>query len=403
MTIILRRLRSASTRLLFPIFPIALLAACGGEGGGGREWAGTIDTLANGRVAVSNPERGVWKEGEEWRLVEEVRIGSADEAGPALFGGVRDVTADALGRIWVLEGQAQELRVFDAAGAHVRTVGRQGGGPGEFGQVGGVAWAPDGTLWVYDPGNMRFTVLDTAGTLVTSHRRDQGIFFMPWNGGFDAAGRFYDLGGMPTPGDFQLTLNRYDAAMKPDGALKLPKYQQPTYELRRGDMMMMASVPYSPDQVWTRARDGGIWIGIADRYAFHHVGFGGDTTRTVTREFRPVPVSRAERDERVEGLGDFVGQGGRVDAGRIPAVKPAYRAIAEDDQGYLWVRPSVAEGEADAVDVFDPQGRYLGRVAAAGETEIDEIHEIRGSHLYAVVRDENDVEYVVRYRIQGRR
>ncbi|HLL45922.1 MAG TPA: 6-bladed beta-propeller, partial [Longimicrobiaceae bacterium] len=133
-------------------------AACGGEPGraaGG--WAGTIDTLPGGTVRVHSPATGTWKPGEEWKLVEELRIGSAEAEGPELFGDVAALEVDRAGRIYVLEPQAKEIRVFDARGAHVRTFGRKGGGPGEFEQPAGLMWDPDGRLWVVDQQNARFS------------------------------------------------------------------------------------------------------------------------------------------------------------------------------------------------------------------------------------------------------
>jgi len=41
---------------------VLLLAGCGGDDAG-EHWAGTVDTLPNGAVRVSNPATGVWAEG----------------------------------------------------------------------------------------------------------------------------------------------------------------------------------------------------------------------------------------------------------------------------------------------------------------------------------------------------
>lgn len=54
------------------------------------------------------------------------------------------------------------------------------------------------------------------------------------------------------------------------------------------------------------------------------------------------------------------------------------------------------------VDVFDGEGRYLGRVASPDPLPLTGQVLIRGDRLYVVVRDEIDIPYVVRYRIQGR-
>jgi hypothetical protein len=144
-------------------------------------------------VRVHSPASGTWKPGEEWKLIEELRIGSAEAEGPELFGDVAALEVDRAGRIYVLEPQAKEIRVFDARGGHVRTFGRKGGGPGEFEQPAGLMWDPDGRLWVVDQQNARFSVFDTAGTFFTSHHRCGGYSLYPWPGGIDARGRLYDI------------------------------------------------------------------------------------------------------------------------------------------------------------------------------------------------------------------
>ena len=391
--------RRSAAALLLP-----LAAACGRDAGAHAGWAGTIDTLADGRVQVTNPEAGAWREGEGWTLVEEVRIGSADEEGPELFGDwLAGVEVDGLGRMWVADVQASEIRVFSAEGRHVRTIGRKGGGPGEFQQIAGMEWAPDGRLWVLDPQNARFSVIDTTGAFVTSHMRKQALSLFPWLGGFDARGNFYDAGGYAASSDqFRQALFRYDSAMTAVDTLPIPEFEGQNFELKSGPNVTRAYVPYSASQQWIPSRAGGIWVGTGERYALHHVTMDGDTTRSIVRQFTPAPVSSKERDEAVERLDWFTKQGGRLDAGRIPSTKPAYAGFFEDEDGYLWVRPELAEADGRPFDVFDPEGRYLGRTALPDGIESLQLHAVRGGRAYGVIRDDDGVSYVVRFRIQNR-
>jgi hypothetical protein len=387
------------------LLPAALLtlSACGRDAGAASSWAGTIDTLAGGRVRVTSPEQGAWREGEGWKLVEEMRIGTADEEGPTMFGSLADLEVDALGRIWVADGMANEIRIFGPDGRHVRTVGRKGGGPGEFEQIAGLDRDPAGRIWVYDPRNARFSVLDTAGTLVTSHRRDQGFMMVPWRGGFDASGRLYDPSAVREGEEFTPVMMRYDSAMSPVDTLKLPRYESAQFELRGEGTRMAASVPFTPGLFWRLSRAGGLWMGITDKYEVHHVTLAGDTTRTISRPFTPTPVTQAEKDEELGRMEWFTRQGGKVDAGRIPAVKPAYGGLFEDEDGYLWITPYLPKDAPRTYDLFDPEGRYLGRVDVPGEDASLRLSVIRGPSVYGIARDADDVEYVVRYRIEGRR
>lgn len=123
----------------------------------------------------------------------------------------------------------------------------------------------------------------------------------------------------------------------------------------------------------------------------------GDTIRVIERAFEPLPVTAEDRDSAFARLEWFRRQGGRVDMSRVPGHKPAYQRIEVSDDGHLWVRPTLAErGEGDAWDVFDPDGRYLGRVRTA--YSLGRVH-FRGGRIYAVRADELGVQYVVRLRI----
>jgi len=393
-------LPSARPRVLVSAFSL-LLAACGGKADGGG-WSGSTETRPDGVVVTRNPERGAWAAGEEWRVEEDLRIGSASDEGPALFGEIAAVEADSLGRLWVLDRQAKELRVFDARGGHVRTIGREGGGPGEFRNPIGLAWAPDGTIWVADPSAGRFTVFDSAGTFIDSHPRRLTGSSYPWVGGFGADARLHEVLVImdPAQGSTRTALVRYDAAMEPADTLALPAHRDDRFELRRENGFMAVQVPFAPYSVLALDPRGFVWTGVNDRYRFAQARPGGDTTRIVEREARPVPVSAEEREEAVGQLEWFREQGGRIDAGRIPGQKPAFSQLLVDPEGTVWARPARAKGEPGAAfDVFDAEGRYLGRVDLPGGMDQQPAPVIRGGALYGVARDSLDIPRVVRARI----
>jgi len=150
---------------------LVLCWACGGDGGG--DAGAVVDTLASGAVRVRNSGRPAVA---PWHLAEDLRIGSVDSDGPDQFGHVRDVTADALGRIYVLDSQAKEVRVFEPNGRHLRTIGREGEGPGELAHPIRLEWGPEGALWIVDFGNRRYEVFDTTGTRLTSRPMLAGSF-----------------------------------------------------------------------------------------------------------------------------------------------------------------------------------------------------------------------------------
>ena len=347
--------------------------------------------------------RGAWKTGQEWRLVQEARIGSAGEDGPGAFGNVIEVAIDPMGRIWVADALRHQIQVFDARGEHVRSVGRKGAGPGEFGGISGMAWAPDGTLWVLDDGNARFALYDTAGTLLRTRVRDSNTTVSPWPGRLDRRARLYDVAADVQPdATFRHVVVRFDSAGLPRDTFRLPEFRPEVFSITRGDSqnrrITEVSVPFTGNQQWAIDQEGYVWIANTARYRLERHAFGGGVERVVERRTPGVPVTREERDRMLENYRDFTRQGGRIDVSRIPDHHPAMNGFLFDDAGHLWVSVVTSPREGRALDVFDPIGRFLGRVALPAPQRTA-LRAVRGDRMALVFRDSLDVPTVIVMRI----
>ncbi len=381
----------------------ALCAAgcgCADTRAAGR-WNGTMDTLPSGHIVVRNPAASVWVEETAWRVTEEARIGSVEGSGPATFGRIHGIAVDAAGRIWVLDGQAQELRVFDTAGAHVRTIGRRGGGPGEFSHAVSVEIGPDRNVWVMDPQNNRLSVFDTAGNYLDGKHALGGFVILPWPGGFDDLGRYY--APLPLPkGDFRLAMIRFNSALQATDTLEVPTdpKQRDFFELRSDAGRMISGVPFQGNLAWRLSRAGTIWGMVTDEYRLFELADNGDTLRTIIRPFTPLPVTDADRETAREEMKWFIERGGQVDWSKLPSSKPATEAFFFDDEGNIWVEPVTEANRKGRVrDVFDPEGRFLGTIELPFALQSSPAPTFRAGTLYGVVHDELEVPFVVRARI----
>lgn len=394
-----RKLTYVALLLLVALVPV--LWGCAAESAGST-WAGSIDTLATGQIVVRNPNAELWTDETRWSVVEDLRIGSLDSDGPDMFGAISDFETDAGGRLWVFEGQAQEIRVFAADGEFLRTVGRQGEGPNEFNRVIGMTWGPEGNLWTVDPSNNRLSVVDTTGAFVTSHPTIGGVMIMPWPGGFDGAGQFYTYGIDPEAEEFGLVMVRYDSGLQPIDSVAPPEYpgEREFFELRNDQSFMRTGVPFTPSLEWM-LRDGHYWAALTGEYRIFELDWNGDTLRSISREYEPVPVTAADIDAAMEGFEWFISQGGKVDPSRIPSTKPAIDEFTVDDEGNLWVlrEPESEAEEGHPFDVFDPEGRFLGQVRLPFPAKMYPPPIIRGGYFYAITEDDLEVPYVVRARI----
>lgn len=397
----LRRLIARFPRAVSLAF-VPLIVACGGGDAAARLAEIPMDTLANGAIRVSNPEMGVWGADGGWTLVPEVSIGSIASDGPDLFGEIAAIEVDGLGRIYVADRQAAEVRVFDADGNHVRTFGRRGRGPGEFEQLSGLGWGADGNLVVVDAAN-GYIDYDTTGAWVGVRRRETAgmLVMIPWPGGFGSNGEIFDIDVDFSSGTPRRTLVRYSADLSAEEVIPLPEYQQPTFTATVGPgRVMAAGVPFAPALHWAIDPVGLLWSGVSDQYRLIQQNFAGDTLRIVERVHTPVRVTDADIDAAMERLSGFVGQGGQIDRSLIPNNRPAFGPFFVDDGSRLWVAvPRDSGGDPGfELDVFDAEGRYLGRVGSeVGDLAGKAI--VRGDYFYAVVRDELEVSRVVRLRI----
>lgn len=384
------------------IIPL-LLAACGSGADAVGTWSGTVDTLPSGEIAVHNADEPLWAPEEAWRVVEDLRIGNAMSEGPDLFGSILSFDVDAWGRIFVLDNQAQEVRVFDSDGSFLRVVGRKGEGPGEFTQAGSVDLSRKGEIWVMGMGEARVSVFDTTGTLLRSERTDGGFVIMPYPGGFDPLGRY----NVVLPSGGMRRMARFDQSFSPIDTITMPEDPKEgeffEYVSETGTSMMRASVPFQGFMSWRFSPTGTVWTLLTGNYELTEMTIEGEVLRRITKDHQPIPVTAEEREEAIANLEWFTGQGGTIDPSKFPDSKPSTASFFIDDDSNLWVEREVAAADEDdegrLFDIFDAGGRYLGMVRLPFALRPSPHPIVRDGVLYGITSDEMGVPYVVRGRI----
>lgn len=347
-------------RIAVSVGVAGLLGACGG----GEAPSGstvTIDTLPGGRVVVHNPDPAAPGAGvERWSLRERLRIGSLDGDGPDVFGQIGALELGADGSIVVLDGQAEEVRVFGPDGTHLRTLGGSGEGPGELSNPAGMDLSDDGVVWVMNWRNARYTAYDvTTGEVVAEPRRPVAFAMFPWPGGVDRNGRLIDV-GLDSEGE--VAVLRLDSTFTPADTLRLPP-ESDEYRItfsRGGQMIMSTLDPFAPSQAWAAHPDGGVVLGNGEDYRIHRVGFDGDTLVSADVARNRIPVTAAEGDSALAAFRERMEAAAQAPASRDPRVpenKPAHGPLHVDAQGRTWVVVTTPDGYA--WDVIDAGGRLV--------------------------------------------
>ncbi|CAN5750708.1 hypothetical protein BH23GEM11_BH23GEM11_19840 [soil metagenome] len=376
------------------------------QAGSGSE--ATREALPNGGTLV----RYAALPGEPTLTLEpDLSIGVVEGEAWEMFGDVRGIDADADGNIHVLDYQTRDIRVFDARGAYLRTLGGRGEGPGEISTANGIRFDPDGRLWVNDHGKMHLLVFDADGTELERVPFPVLSFGFVWEGAMDREGRlwhtFTERDGAFTPppeGLSETTARRWMTSFDPGSgaadSVFVGLQTARSFVIRMGDGFMMRAVPHAPANLFRLDPLGGFWQGDGDGdYRLVRLDEAADTVVVVEVALDRLPVTGSDRDRVIEQMTeqnpDFE-RPARDIANLMPARKPAIDQAFADLDGRLWVR-RVAEAEARPLyDLFDREGDHLVTLELAFDPVAHWVPTIRDGNAYFLVAGELGVASVVR-------
>lgn len=375
----------------FAILATLLLLVSGCTDRVDGEWNGTMSTLANGARLVENPATGMWRDGEGWRVEEDLRIGASGGDGADVFSVVFALDADEAGNIYAFDTMSRELRIFGPDGNHLRSYGRQGGGPGEFEAVIGLRVRDGGEAWIVDMQNARYTVLrdDT----VVMFPRPSGMYRPPWIGGFTEDGTFHDVAAI-ADGEILVRVAA-DGAVRDSVRLPFPELPQP----RRGSITF--DLPFGPQHLRAFDPAGAVWTAASHEYRLHRVTLAGDTVLAIMHPDTPRPLAPEERDS-VSRYARMLENEVRltVASDMIPRHAPLIQWLSLDDAGFLWVGLAGPEDQPSQADVFDGDGRYLGRLTLPFTTMPSLPPRFRDGRLYTMSEDAFGSPVLVRARVE---
>ena len=335
-------------------------------------------------------------------------IGGADAEGPydllRVFGALR--LAD--GGVVVLNGATSELRFFNGAGRHLRTVGRWGSGPGEFRRPGAPVWFGTDTLVVYDTWTARATLVSARGALLKSVRIE-GIA-----GGGELLGRLSD-------GSLLLAITRgvtegtepgvrrdpvHLVRLSGEGVVRdtLGSFRGPEVAVQIvGSSTAMTGAPFSRR---TSFAVGGDRVFVADNAEYRvRVYANGRLERITEKSVAPVPITASDIErEKAQRRGSgrdpsWLAWLDRLyQRDRLPASFPVFGGITVDAEGWLWVRAyAPSPGGGFAWDIFDASGRLRCTCQLPSGFRV---REVGRDHLLGVGSDADGVEQVRLLRLR---
>ena len=288
-----------------------------------------------------------------------------------------------------------EIRVFDAGGDHVLTVGREGEGPGEFQSLSGAWPGSGGKIFAVDGWQLRITEFGTVGEIERVSRIERvevPIFFKFWGPGGPGTllSSITTLGardlshGEASRSSMVFLLHRLDGSII-ETVARLPGAAQGVLWSDGGVLHM--PVPFTMESAAT-GYAAGVAATTGEAYEVRLFEAGGKLSRIL--RLSETPPAWTEEDlkatvpsERLLALEeDFP----------LPATLPGYGKLAGADTGEIWAQRYLLPGGAMARwDVFHPDGWYLGRVDVPASFQV---HAVSDGQLLGVHEDELGVQRV---------
>lgn len=356
-----------------------------------------------------------------WRTVrEDLTIGGESDDPRYIFGRVADVAVDSRGRIYALDQQAQEIKVYDAGGGFIHAVAGPGRGPGELSRwANAVLIGVGDTLYAPDYAQTRINVFAPDGAYVRAISVPARPGGQSWT--LLPDGRFL-FRGTTTSRDAEGRFQTWDALLVTgaDNAAQLDTlvpFDYPHTQLGTRQNLRVPLIVNSP--FWARLDDGTlVWSALDQEQVYVHDAAGGLIRVIDHAGWNRRPTSPGDHAAMVELLREKLQRlGGDVAAADGPAVEspewlPAITGIHAGPENTIWVQRMGDVASIDPMsinandrvdglggpqwDVFDVQGERLGMVRLPDRFRI---RRIVGETVYGVAKDALDREAVTRLRL----
>lgn len=408
-----------SIRTFFAVaWHLALLTACQGPEARGEPF---LMTDSSG-VTIVESRRPLWESGERWTLSPEpeVVIGVAEGDERYLLSGVVGVRRLPDGRIAILDGGSRRVRVYDSAGRHRMDLGGDGDGPSEFRSPQFLGRISD-TLFVYEVLGGRVKLFSPDGDLVrTFDFLGAGDGEMASLHGFGLLEDRFLIG----VGDNRSYVEGLNRVLWPIWSLDLLDVRADSLFSVPGGEVMIAFLPagvtrhrrhvFGKYTQFAVSADR-VYVAPTDAFSIRVFDRERNLRQIIRRPDAPRPVTASDFDQWIEEELDRRGTPpeDRAESRRsaqeltFAETMPAFRSIAVDSEGYLWVEEWEGVGlDQGGFAVFRPDGAWLGNVALPeGLPEgrgghYEQWIEIRSDYVLGVWTDEYDVEQVRLYRIE---
>lgn len=386
------------------------------------------------------------------QTVQSRQLGKAEAEFADPFTAINAVRELKDGRVLVVDSRDKVVQLVDLKTGSATKVGREGQGPGEYSLPMAIVALPGDSSGIYDPLNQRYLIVGPDGKpagFFSSRPEDDdsrdaaagrpggggpgrmmgGINLSPPRGS-DRSGNIYVAGPPmrfgpdgPVPLD-SVPMQRFDRTKKTlqiVGYIKVPKGNtQVSGSAGRMNVRVGGANPFAARDDWAVAADGRIAVIHADDYHVEWIAPNGQRTAGPATSYSKTKLTNAHKKwwhetARRRGGGLIIAnENGKMSASTAPPPSgppeerddwPEYLppflgngAVQVAPNGQLWVLQATASDDVQPTyDIFDASGKLAARVQLAKRSRVVGF----GTNTIYVVRsDEDDLQYLQRYRVQ---
>lgn len=394
-----------------PVLACALLATAGCGLGGRDVQAFATHDSAGVVIAVNTvapPEPGPWRLSADPML----QIGAVTGEEAYLFARVRGVVRLSDGRIAVADNRAPDLRIFDADGRWVRTLGRKGGGPGEFQSPSILGVLPGDTIVVVDGSLRRISLFHPDAGFIRSATAGDDVPGYLLAVGMFASGAVVDertvFPDNPAEGYGRRPVEYRVIGL--DGALVSDLGRFPGYEAVMASQedggytqVITGAAPFGKSPV-AAVRGDRFYCGAQDAWEIRVLRPDGSLERVIRWNREPAPVTDAQVAAFIENKLSNLPDGNLTRRYRklyrdapIPERHPAYGSLFVDRLGWLWVEETrLSEDAPHRWTIFDPEGRVTAAVDLPARFRLEDVG---ADYVLGRWADDLGVNYVRMYAL----
>jgi len=338
--------------------------------------------VIEGIPVVHNPQEPVAVDGQlaKITLEEELSIGESEGGEEYMFSDIRSVgslAVDELGRIFIADYRAAHVKVFDAAGVYLKTIGKEGQGPEEFSRPSRVSITSQNLLAVEDLGNRAIKFFDLDGHYI--HAFSTASIRMYSRTTFSKQGYILGIATDIDPQNPVYEIRKFDS----DFVLQKIIRTCPTPP-RSGELN-----PFHPVFYFQIDREDNIVYGFPETYEIEILSPEGEVLKRIIKDYTPVEITEEEKVKEREGIPAGI---------KVIFIKhyPPWRLFTVDDDGRIIVQARERSGGQlrYVYEVFDPQGRFRAKFYLDAEPLF-----WKKDKMYARAEDDDGFQSLKRYRV----